>query len=266
LAHTAAHKQKSVASEITVEGELLGGVGQGLAPSWRAMHLARGTYFPKPQLENAARRRPYGSASPKCRRRTRSRPTSRMRRRPPRSGSFFANGQHNCGRLAVLSCTQDAELLQRGCAIVQADFLGDLAILQAKHCRSREPHFPARGRRKGADKKVAEGGAGVRAASFPAADDIVILGMRSATPQNLRSGNARRNSVMNFFTSSRPRRGACSEYCKRMSGALSSSTTLGFQGLPQNSLNHRATTALFSCSFDIGNSFSLSLFAPLRSR
>src|ERR1700704_5487451 len=86
--------------------------------------------------------------------------------------------------------------------------------------------------------------------------------MRSATPQNLRSGNARRNSVMNVFTSSRPRRGACSEYCKRMSGALSSSTTPGFQGLPQNSLNHRATTALFSCSFDMGNSFSLSRFAP----
>src|ERR1700704_4478971 len=86
--------------------------------------------------------------------------------------------------------------------------------------------------------------------------------MRSATPPNLRSGNARRNSVMNFFTSSRPRRGACSEYCKRMSGALSSSTMLGFQGLPQNSLNHRATTALFFCSFDMGNSFSLSLFAP----
>src|SRR6267142_3533173 len=83
--------------------------------------------------------------------------------------------------------------------------------------------------------------------------------MRSATPQNLRSGNARRNSVMNFFTSSRPRRGACSEYCKRMSGVLSSSTTPWFQGLPQNSLNHRATTALFSCSFDMLSSFSLSL-------
>src|SRR5882724_2965063 len=81
--------------------------------------------------------------------------------------------------------------------------------------------------------------------------------MRSATPQNLRSGNARRNSVMNFFTSSRPRRGACSEYCKRMSAVLSSSTTPGFQGLPQNSLNHRATTALFSCSFDMVNSYSL---------
>src|SRR4029450_2645478 len=84
--------------------------------------------------------------------------------------------------------------------------------------------------------------------------------MTSATPQNLRSGNARRNSVMNSFTSWRPRRGACSEYCKRMSGVLSSSTTLGFQGLPQNSLNHRPTTVLFSCCFDMGNSFSLFLY------
>src|SRR5215510_6205497 len=46
-----------------------------------------------------------------------------------------------------------------------------------------------------------------------------------------------------------------------MSGVLSSSTTLGFQGLPQNSLNQRATMALFSCSFDMGAPSSLSLSA-----
>jgi hypothetical protein len=204
-----------------------------------------------------------GSRANASARRTRFWLTSRMRRRPPRSGSFFANGQHNCGCLAVLSCTQDAELLQRSCAIVQPDFLTDLAILQAKHGRSRESHFPAGGRRKGADKKVAEGGAGVRAAAFPAADHIVTLGDEVCHTPKLEVRECRRNSVMNVFTSSRPRRGACSEYCNRMSGALSSSTTPGFQGLPQNSLNHRATTALFSCSLDMGNSFSLSLFAPL---
>src|SRR5215510_10011039 len=83
---------------------------------------------------------------------------------------------HNCGRLAVLGCTQDAELLQRGGAVVQPDFLGDLAILHTQHGRSREVHFPAGGRRKRADQKVAEGGAGVRATPFPAADDMVTLG------------------------------------------------------------------------------------------
>src|SRR5215208_6385307 len=76
--------------------------------------------------------------------------------------------------------------------------------------------------------------------------------MRSAAPPNSRSGNAARKSIMKFFTSSRPRRGACREYCSRISGAASSSTTLGFQGLPQNSVNQRPTMALLSCSFDMG--------------
>src|SRR5471032_86427 len=79
--------------------------------------------------------------------------------------------------------------------------------------------------------------------------------MRSAAPSNPRSGNASRNPTMNFLTSARPRRGACSEYCKRMSGAASSSTIPGFQVLPQNSMNQRPTTALFSCSLDMMNSF-----------
>src|SRR6266536_1968260 len=81
--------------------------------------------------------------------------------------------------------------------------------------------------------------------------------MRSAAPQKLRSGNASRNPIMKFVTSSRPRRGACSEYCKRMLGAPSSSTILRFQGLPQNSLNQRPTIALLSCSFDMVTSFDL---------
>jgi hypothetical protein len=42
-----------------------------------------------------------------------------------------------------------------------------------------------------------------------------------------------------------------------MSGAASSSTISGFQGLPQNSLNQRPTTALFFSSFDIRDSFSI---------
>src|SRR5579864_8398462 len=75
--------------------------------------------------------------------------------------------------------------------------------------------------------------------------------MRSAAPQNLRSGNAARKSIMKFLTSSRPRRGACSEYCRRISGAASSSMILGFQGLPQNPSNQRPTIALLSCSRDI---------------
>src|SRR4029450_6819290 len=42
---------------------------------------------------------------------------------------------------------------------------------------------------------------------------------KSAVPQKLRSGNARRKSVMNALMSSRPRRGSCREYCRSMAGA-----------------------------------------------
>src|SRR5215475_6670833 len=70
--------------------------------------------------------------------------------------------------------------------------------------------------------------------------------MRSAVPQKFRSGNAARNFPANARTASRPRNGACSEYSNRMSGAASSSMTAGLKSLPQNSVNHRPTTALFS--------------------
>src|SRR3977135_2164574 len=56
---------------------------------------------------------------------------------------------------------------------------------------------------------------------------------------------------MKSLTPSRPRRGACSEYCSKISGAASSSMIPGFQGLPQNPSNQRPTIALLSCSRDI---------------
>src|ERR1700677_116429 len=70
--------------------------------------------------------------------------------------------------------------------------------------------------------------------------------IRSAVPQKLRSGNAARKSVMNALMSSRPRRRACSEYFRSMSGAPISSTTARFTLLPQNSVNQRPTMALLS--------------------
>src|ERR1700752_547477 len=80
--------------------------------------------------------------------------------------------------------------------------------------------------------------------------------MRSAAPAKLRLGKASRKAVMNAFTSARPRRGSCSEYCKRMSGAASSSTMLGFHVSPQNSVNQRPTMALLSCSLDMLHPFA----------
>src|SRR3954464_7738191 len=86
--------------------------------------------------------------------------------------------------------------------------------------------------------------------------------MRSAAPEKLRSGNASRNPCMNAFTSLRPRRGACSEYCSRMLGAASSSIIAGSQGLPQNAANHRPTISLLLVSFDMVLSPILDVLLP----
>src|SRR6516164_1790523 len=56
---------------------------------------------------------------------------------------------------------------------------------------------------------------------------------------------------MKLRTSSRPRRGACSEYCSRISGAASSSMIAGFHGFPQNPSNQRPMMSLLSCSRDM---------------
>src|SRR6266498_1952105 len=75
--------------------------------------------------------------------------------------------------------------------------------------------------------------------------------MSSPAPEKLRSGNASRKPFMKAFTSSRPRRGACNEYCSRIFGAASSSMIAGSHGLPQKPVNHRPTTALLLVSFDM---------------
>jgi hypothetical protein len=74
------------------------------------------------------------------------------------------------------SCLQDAELLQRRCAVVEPDLFGDLAVLDSQNGHSRKMHFPARAGGKRADEEVIEGRAGVRAAAFRSADNVVVLG------------------------------------------------------------------------------------------
>src|SRR5262245_15062753 len=51
---------------------------------------------------------------------------------------------------------------------------------------------------------------------------------------------------MNALMSSRPRRGSCNEYLSSISDEAISSTTARLTFLPQNSVNQRPTTALFS--------------------
>ena len=145
--------------------------------------------------------------------------------------------------------------MQGGHAIVQTDFLRDLAVFDPKHRRSRELHLPARRRWQRPHEEIAEGRAGVRAAAFPASNHIVALGneVRRAREREVRE--RLRNPVMNALMSSWPRRGACSEYCRSMSGAAARRHP-EIAGLPQNPVNQRPTIALLSLSFD------MTLFLP----
>src|SRR5262249_61301815 len=67
---------------------------------------------------------------------------------------------------------------------------------------------------------------------------------------------------MKALMSSRPRRGACSEYCNSMSGAARSSTMVRSQVFPQNVVNQRPTMALLSAAVDIRDSSECWVVAP----
>src|ERR1043165_1942986 len=71
---------------------------------------------------------------------------------------------------------------------------------------------------------------------------------------------------MKALMSSRPRRGACNEYCSSMSGAASSSTIAGLYSLPQKCVNQRPTTALLSSSLDMIDLLALQWAAPVCER
>jgi hypothetical protein len=109
-------------------------------------------------------------------------------------------------------CVDESELLQGAHAVVQADFLNDLAIFEAEHGRAGEAHFPAGRRRQRTNEEIAECRTGMCAATLPAADYIVALGdeISSAPEVEIRERFAE-VSVMNALMSSRPRRGSCSE-------------------------------------------------------
>src|SRR5215469_8443337 len=70
----------------------------------------------------------------------------------------------------------DTQLLKRRGPVVQPDFLGDFAVLDAQDGGSRKVHLPARRRRERADEEISESGSGVRTAALPSAHDIITLG------------------------------------------------------------------------------------------
>src|SRR6266705_2013831 len=89
--------------------------------------------------------------------------------------------------------------------------------------------------------------------AVPAADDIVALGneVRGAAEREIGKGGAEcGHEVLHVRTAAA--RGM-QRVLQQHVGAASSSITLGFQGLPQNSVNQRPTMALFSCSLDMAD-------------
>src|SRR5271154_2126735 len=76
---------------------------------------------------------------------------------------------------ASLRFLDEAELRQGCDAVVETNFLDDFAILELQHSGSRELHLPAGISRQASDQEVVERGAGMRAASLPATDDVVAF-------------------------------------------------------------------------------------------
>jgi hypothetical protein len=105
----------------------------------------------------------------------------------------------------------EAKLLQRFHAIVEPDLFDDLSVLETQYRRSSEVHLATCRHRQRPNEEIAKRGTGMCAAAFPAANDVVAFGDRSAMPQKLRSEKAFWKSVMKALMSSRPRRGSCSE-------------------------------------------------------
>ncbi len=67
----------------------------------------------------------------------------------------------------------EAELLQRGQCSFLANFFRDLAIFDSEYCRSSKANLPAGSCGKGADRKVTESRARVRATAVPTAHHII---------------------------------------------------------------------------------------------
>src|SRR6267154_3992091 len=71
---------------------------------------------------------------------------------------------------------QDSKLLKRSDAIVEANFLGDLAIFDTEHRCTGETHLAPRSCGQRAHEEITKRRAGVRAATLPTADDNIALG------------------------------------------------------------------------------------------
>ncbi len=73
-------------------------------------------------------------------------------------------------------CPDEFKLLKRGHTIIKTDFLGDLAVLDAKDGRPGKMHFATRFRGKRTDEEITERWTCVRASAFPTPDYMITFG------------------------------------------------------------------------------------------
>src|SRR5579863_6952725 len=113
-------------------------------------------------------------------------------RRPPKPRLLKAGPGEGFSRPGFASGSfEDAELGQRGDTVVETDLLGDLAVLDPEHRGAGEVRLAARPRRQRAGEKIAKRRPGMRAAAFPAADDIIALGDEIGSAPEVEVGEGR---------------------------------------------------------------------------
>src|ERR1700730_16314060 len=102
---------------------------------------------------------------------------------PDQPGAFWRSAKAReraavlaSGGFPGLSLAKQPELGQGGHAVIKPDFLDDFAVLELKDGGAGGVHLPAGVGRQAANEEVVEGRAGVGAAAFPLADDVVAFG------------------------------------------------------------------------------------------
>src|ERR1700737_3597632 len=116
---------------------------------------------------------------------------------------------------------QEAELRERGNAVVKADLLQDFAVLDLENGCTSKVHFAARRCWQRSDEEIPECRPGMGAAPFPLPDDIVAFSNQIGCPPEIEIRERLPKILHEAFVSSWPPRGSCSEYFSSMSGAAS---------------------------------------------
>jgi hypothetical protein len=145
------------------------------------------------------------------------------------------------------SCRLDqSELLEDGDTVVETEFLGDQSVLDLDDRDAGEPHRLAGVGWECADGHVVEGISGVGASADPLADDVVTFGNEVGPPAEREVGVRGAELCGEGAYCVAATAGCVQGVLEADVGPASSSMISGLKSVPQNSVNHRPTTALLS--------------------